>query len=115
MSIWLCAPHLIEDGAGDGSGVSIRNDFAFPACPLDAKRLVEVARPHRGVENGLQWCCDIASGAADSRVRSRHVPANPTISRRFALNLVKRNGDGEIGIKAGRKRPLRMMPTFSTL
>lgn len=87
-------------------GDKIENDtrFFISSLPMDAERLLEVARDHWAVENSLHWCLDIAFREDECRVRKNNAPENLAIIRRFALNLIKNDPTRKTGIKASRKR-----------
>ena len=70
----------------------------------DAKRFVEAAQAHWGLENSLHWCLDIFFGEDDSRIRKEHAPAKLAMICRFALGLIKQDRQTMIGHKASRKR-----------
>lgn len=87
-------------------GDKIENDtrFFISSLPMDAERLLEVARDHWAVENSLHWCLDIAFREDECRVRKNNAPENLAIIRRFALSLIKNDPTRKTGIKASRKR-----------
>jgi predicted transposase YbfD/YdcC len=87
-------------------GNKIENDtrFFISSLPMDAERLLEVARGHWAVENSLHWCLDISFREDDCRVRKKNAPENLAILRRFALNLIKNDPTRKVGVKASRKR-----------
>lgn len=68
----------------------------------NAKMILQAARDHWGVENGLHWVLDIAFREDESRVRKHHAPQNFAILRHIALNLLKQETTARIGIKAKR-------------
>jgi predicted transposase YbfD/YdcC len=55
----------------------------------DAKKILQAARSHWGVENSLHWVLDVAMGEDDSRIRKDSAPENMAALRRIALNLLK--------------------------
>lgn len=87
-------------------GNKIENDtrFFISSLPMDAEKLLRVARQHWAVENNLHWCLDIAFREDECRIRKDNAPENLAILRRFALNLIKNDPSRKVGIKASRKR-----------
>lgn len=59
------------------------------STPLSAARFGEVARAHRGVENGLHWVLDVTINEDQARNRKGNGPQNLALLRRLALNLAK--------------------------
>ena len=49
-------------------------------------------RGHWGIENRLHWVKDVVFKEDDSRVRTGNAPANFSIIRATAINLIRRNG-----------------------
>lgn len=78
--------------------------FFISSLPMDAERVLEVARGHWAVENSLHWCLDISFREDECRVRKDNAPENLAILRRFALNLIKNDPTRKVGVKASRKR-----------
>ena len=58
----------------------------------DAKRLAEAVRGHWAVENKLHWVLDVTFGEDASKKRKDNAPRNFSLIRKFALNLLKRDG-----------------------
>ncbi len=54
----------------------------------DAKRILKASLQHWSIENGLHWVLDIAFNEDLSRVRKEHAPANLTVLRLMAVNLL---------------------------
>lgn len=69
-----------------------------------AARIQRAAREHWGVENGLHWTLDMAMGEDESRIRTDHAPANMSVLRHIALNLVRMDNTRKVGIKASLKK-----------
>ncbi len=68
----------------------------------NAKMILQAARDHWGVENGLHWVLDIAFREDECRIRKDHAPQNFAILRHIALNLLKQETTARVGIKAKR-------------
>jgi predicted transposase YbfD/YdcC len=56
---------------------------------MPARRLLQVARSHWGIENRLHWLLDVVFHEDASRARKDHGPENLAILRRLALNLIR--------------------------
>jgi predicted transposase YbfD/YdcC len=69
-----------------------------------AERIQRAVREHWGVENGLHWTLDMAMNEDQSRIRTDHAPANMSVLRHIALNLVRMDTTRKIGIKASLKK-----------
>ena len=69
-----------------------------------AERMQRAVREHWGVENGLHWTLDMAMREDESRIRTDHAPANMSVLRHIALNLVRMDKTRNIGIKASLKK-----------
>ena len=65
---------------------------------------LEARREHWSVENGLHWVLDVAFREDESRVRAGDGAENPSVLRRMALNLLKREKTHKGGIEAKRCR-----------
>ena len=64
-----------------------------------AKLFHESVRGHWGVENNLHWQLDVTFQEDQSRVRTDHAPANLSLFRRIALNLLKQEKSSKVGMK----------------
>lgn len=49
-------------------------------------------RRHWGIENSLHWVKDVIFGEDRSTIRMGNAPANLSVMRTYALNLLRRNG-----------------------
>jgi len=63
--------------------------YYISSLSLNAKQFGQTIRSHWGVENSLHWVLDMALREDDSRIRKGHAPANCSIFRQVALNLLK--------------------------
>ena len=69
-----------------------------------AAALQEAVRNHWGIENSLHWVLDVAFHEDDCRIRKDNAPANMTLLRQLALNLIRQVPIKKIGVKARRMR-----------
>lgn len=56
---------------------------------MAAKRVLQIARSHWGIENRLHWVLDVVFAEDAGRTRKDHAPENLAILRRFALNIIR--------------------------
>jgi len=70
----------------------------------DAARMLRNIRGHWGVENSLHWVLDVAFNEDDCRVRKDHAPANFSLLRQMALNLLRQEKTCKNGIKVKRSK-----------
>jgi predicted transposase YbfD/YdcC len=68
-----------------------------------ARWLSERIRGHWSIENQCHWVLDVAFREDESRIRTDHGPENFGLLRKIALNLLKQERDGKMGIAAKRK------------
>jgi predicted transposase YbfD/YdcC len=76
--------------------------YYISSLPGHASRLLAARRGHWRIENELHWVLDIAFNEDRQRVRKDHGPANFTVLRHIALNLLKQDRSVKAGIKAKR-------------
>lgn len=69
-----------------------------------AERIQRAVREHWGVENGLHWTLDMAMREDESRIRTDNAPANMSVVRHIALNLVRMDTSRKVGVKASLKK-----------
>nr|WP_026736523.1 ISAs1 family transposase [Fischerella sp. PCC 9605] len=53
-------------------------------------------RGHWSIENRLHWIKDVVLKEDDSKIRLGHAPANLSVIRAIALNILRRNGHASI-------------------
>jgi predicted transposase YbfD/YdcC len=69
-----------------------------------AERIQRAVREHWGIENDLHWSLDMALNEDYSRIRTDHAPANMSVLRHIALNIVRMDKTRKVGIKASLKK-----------
>ena len=57
----------------------------------DARQLAAAVRAHWGIENNLHWVLDMTFREDESRIRKDNAPANASILKHMALNMLKKN------------------------
>jgi predicted transposase YbfD/YdcC len=67
-----------------------------------AARLNQAVRQHWGIENNLHWTIDMAFREDESRIRTGNAPSIMATLRHIALNLIRRDKERKIGIRASR-------------
>ncbi len=70
----------------------------------DSPKVLRAIRRHWGVENSLHWVLDVAFDEDDCRIRKDHAPANLSLIRHIALNLLRREKTCKNGIKVKRTK-----------
>lgn len=55
----------------------------------NVERFARAVRGHWGVENKLHWVLDVTFGEDSSRIRKDHAPANMSLVKKLALNLLR--------------------------
>jgi predicted transposase YbfD/YdcC len=63
------------------------------STPLNAARLLEVARTHWTIENQLHWVLDVAFDEDAARSRKDNAPQNLALLRKLALNILRAHPD----------------------
>jgi len=96
---------IIDPAApGSASKTTVEQHFYLSSLPCDARKQLEAARAHWGVENNVHWCLDVAFAEDDCRVRMENAAENFAILRRLALNLLRQDNTSKAGLKARRLR-----------
>jgi predicted transposase YbfD/YdcC len=63
--------------------------YFLASRPLSAKKLLDVARTHWGIENNLHWVLDMLFDEDACRTRKDHGPENLAVIRKLALNILQ--------------------------
>lgn len=85
--------------------------YYISSLPNDAQQILHAARSHWGVENSLHWVLDVVMREDDSRIRKDNAPANMTMLRHIALNLLKQEKTLKRGIQ-GKRLKAAMNPAY---
>jgi predicted transposase YbfD/YdcC len=85
--------------------------YYISSLPNDAQQILHAARSHWGVENSLHWVLDVAMNEDNSRIRKDNAPANMTMLRHIALNLLKQEKTLKRGIQ-GKRLKAAMNPAY---
>ncbi len=86
-----------------GDRVSVESRYYISSLEPDARRLLQAARSHWGIENRVHWVLDLSFREDESRVRTGNASENLAIIRHMALNLLRKDRTSKTSIKARRK------------
>jgi len=81
---------------------STETSYFISSLDNQAPIIARAVREHRGSENGLHWCLDIAFREDHCRLRKDHGPENLGILRHLAINMLKRENSLKGGIQTKR-------------
>lgn len=81
----------------------ISTRYFISSWDASAADFLRAIRDHWQIENGLHWVLDIAFREDAARLRKDHAPHNMAVLRHIALNLLKLERSGNVGIAAKRK------------
>ena len=93
-----------KTGLGQSAKTSVERRFFLSSVPATAEVLLPAVRAHRGVENNVHWCLDVAFDEEGCRVRKDNAPENLGTLRRLCLNLLGQEQSDKRGLKAKRLR-----------
>ena len=88
----------------DQDKIETSTRYFISSWQASAPEFLQAIRDHWQIENGLHWVLDVAFCEDDSRIRKDHAPANVTLLRHIAVNLLKQEKTAKIGISNKRKR-----------
>jgi predicted transposase YbfD/YdcC len=95
---------LVEAQRQVGDQISVERRYYLSSLPANAKRLLWATRAHWGLENSVHWVLDIAFDEDRCRIRKDHAPANFSLLRQMALNLLRQEKTCKNGIKVKRSK-----------
>lgn len=76
-----------------GGAASTHIYYAALSKRMTARKLLETAREHWGVENRLHWKLDVVFHEDEARARKNHAPQNLSFIRRMALDILTSHPD----------------------
>ena len=85
---------MVESTREVGDKVERETRFYLTSLVWLAHQLGPAIRSHWAVENSLHWALDMIFRDDDCRVRTNHGPANFTLIKHVALNLIRRAPGG---------------------
>jgi predicted transposase YbfD/YdcC len=72
-----------------GKPAKCKTRYFVASRALSAKRLLDVAQAHWGIENNLHWVLDVLFNEDACRSRKDHGPENLAVIRKLALNILQ--------------------------
>ncbi len=63
-----------------------------------AEKFAQGIRGHWGIENRLHWVKDVVFQEDNSKIRMSNAPANLSVMKAIAINILRRNGHTSITI-----------------
>ena len=91
---------LVTAERREGEQVSVESRYYISSLEPDARRLLQAARSHWGIENRVHWVLDLSFREDESRIRSGNTSENLAIIRHMALNLLRKDRTSKTSIKA---------------
>lgn len=97
-SSWLGIKSLIRvERTGTRAGQAYREIVCYISSLIHtAQEFARGIRGHWCIENCLHWVKDVVLKEDDSKIRMGNAPANLSILRAIALNILRRNGHTSI-------------------
>lgn len=94
---------MVRSQRREGEEVPVETRYYISSLESEARRFLEAARSHWGIENSVHWVLDVSFREDESRVRTGNAPENLATMRQAALNLLRQDRQSRISIKAKRK------------
>jgi predicted transposase YbfD/YdcC len=98
----LKAVVIVESAREIGDKIERETRFYVTSLILLANQIGPIVRSHWAVENSLHWVMDMVFRDDECRVRTDHAPANFTVIKHMATNLLRRASSKE-SLRARRK------------
>ena len=86
-----------------GDQVQQHTRYFITSVVEEPKKTLSRIRGHWAIENSLHWSLDVSFREDHSQVRMKNAPANFSILRKIALNLLKNDKTYKVGIESKRK------------
>jgi len=93
---------MVESERESGGKIETETRFYITSLTLLANAIAPMIRKHWMIENGLHWVLDMIFRDDDCRVRTDNAPANLTIIKHIALNVL-RTGKSRDSLRMRRK------------
>ena len=94
---------MIESTIERDGKTSRERRYYLSSAKLDATTFARAVRGHWGIENRLHWVLDVVFKDDLARLRTGHGPANMTVVKHMAINLL-RQAKPTCSLKNRRKR-----------
>ena len=78
--------------------------YYISSLPGDAEQIGNAIRSHWSIENNLHWSLDVSFKEDACQTKRLYGPANFSVLRKIAINLVKKENSKKAGITRKRKR-----------
>lgn len=91
---------MVESTREIGEQITVERRYYLSSLKPDGECFARAVRGHWSVENSLHWVMDVNFGEDHSRARNKNAAENLALTRRMALNLIKKE-------KANPKRSIR--------
>lgn len=82
---------IIESTRQIGDQTATERRYFLSSLPADAKNFAQAVRSHWQIENCLHWVLDVSLNEDQSRVRTGYAAENLATTRKFALNLIRKD------------------------
>jgi predicted transposase YbfD/YdcC len=82
---------------------SVETAYYLSSLPAEVGRFAAAVRGHWGIENSVHWVLDVQMNEDRCRVCGRNAAQNLATLRVFCLNLLRRNQQYNVGIRAKQK------------
>ena len=99
----LCSLGLVERVVEVGGKVTTERAYYLSSLSAEAQRFASAVRGHWGVENAVHWVLDVQMNEDRCRVCDRQAAQNLATLRVFCLNLLRRNQQYKVGVRAKQK------------
>lgn len=93
---------MVESERHVGQQVSRETRYYLLSFASDAERFAQAARGHWGIENQVHWVLDMVFREDECRIRTDHAPANFSVLRRIAMNLLRQENSMKGSVRAKR-------------
>lgn len=91
---------MVESTREIGEQITVERRYYLSSLKPDGECFARAVRGHWSVENSLHWVMDVNFGEDNSRARNKNAAENLALTRRMALNLIKKE-------KSNPKRSIR--------
>ena len=98
----LTSVGMVESVRVVNGKTSVETRYFISSLNNDAQKLAEAIRGHWSIENSLHWVLDVAFKEDNSRIRKDNAPANFTVLRHIAVNLISQNKSRKLSVRSKR-------------
>jgi predicted transposase YbfD/YdcC len=94
---------MVEREVEKDGKVQTERAYYLSSLPAEAERFANAVRGHWGVENSLHWVLDVQMNEDRCRVCDRLAAQNLATLRVFCLNVLRRDKQHKVGVRAKQK------------